>query len=110
MKKIIYILAVGLIFMTGCTGIKSVSKGLENESYLEFIGKPSLYSGGVDVTIDGKNTFNAEVNKGTSKRPKGKVYSMPTGRHSLSVKYNGELIYSKEIFISSQETKQILLP
>jgi hypothetical protein len=96
--------------MTSCTGVKTISKGLENEAYIEIIGKPSNYSGGVDVTIDENTSFNAQVNKGISKRPKGKVYAIPTGKHTITVKHNKKVIYSKQIFVSSQETKQIILP
>jgi len=110
MKKLLYILAIGLLIITGCTGVKTVTKGLENDSFLEFIGKPSNYSGGIDVIIDDTTTFKAEVNKANIKRPKGSVYAISTGKHVVTVKYNNETIYSKQIFVSAQETKQIVLP
>ncbi len=110
MKNIIIIIAIGLFIITGCTGVKTVTKGLENQSYIEIIGIPSNYSGGVDVTIDETTTFKAEVNKAGAKRPKGSVYAISTGKHVVSVKYNNEIIYSKQIFVSAQETKQIILP
>jgi hypothetical protein len=108
MKNIAIIIVFGLSIITGCTGVKTVTKGLESQSYIELIGNPSYYSGGVDVTIDG-TTFKAEVNKAGAKRPKGTVYAISTGRHVVSVKYNNETIYSKQIFVSAQETKQIIL-
>lgn len=110
MKNITIIIVFGLSIITGCTGVKTATKGLENQSYIEFIGNPSNYSGGVDVTIDGTTTFKAEVNKVGAKRPKGTVYAISTGKHDVSVKYNNETIYSKQIFVSAQETKQIILP
>jgi uncharacterized protein YceK len=110
MKNILIILAIGLFFITGCTGVKTVTKGLENQSYIEIIGDPNNYSGGVEVTTDETTTFNAEVNKANAKRPKGSVYSISTGKHIVTVKFNNEIIYSKQIFVSAQETKQIILP
>lgn len=110
MKKIIYILTIGLIIFTGCTGVKTVSTGLENESYLEFLGKPSNYTGGVDVNLDDNNTFKAEVKKDHANRPKGKVYSISTGTHTITVSYNNTVIFKKKIFVSAQETKKIILP
>ena len=110
MKKLIGIFAIGLFIITGCTGVKTVTKGLENDSYLELIGNPGKYSGGVDVTIDETTSFIAEVNKDGAKRPKGNVYAISTGRHSVTVKYKDQVIYSKQIFVSAQETKQIVLP
>ena len=73
-----------------------------------------LGSGGkgkaLDVIIDDKTTFKAEVNKANAKRPKGSVYAISTGKHLVTIKYNNEIIYSKQIFVSAQETKQIILP
>ena len=115
MKKIFLIIAIGLLFLTGCGGIKTLSTGLENESFLEFIGKPSHYSGGVVVNIDDKSTFKAKVKKDHAERPKtkrlkGKVYAIPTGTHTITVSYNNTDIFKKQIFVSAQETKKIILP
>ncbi len=109
MKNSVFIIAIGLLIITGCTGVRTVTKGLENQSFIEFIGNPGEYSGGVDVTIDETTTFKAEVNKANAKRPKGSVYAVSTGKHVVTVKYNNEVIYSKQIFVSAQETKQIVL-
>lgn len=110
MKKILFVIAIGLIFLTGCTGVKTLTKGLENESFLEFIGKSSNYNGGVDVNIDDKSTFKSEVNKDHTDRPKGNVYAISTGTHVVTVSYNNNLIFKKKIFVSAQETKKIMLP
>ena len=110
MKNILFVIAIGLIFLTGCTGVKTLSTGLENESFLEFIGKPSNYTGGVTVNIDDKSTFKAKVNKDHADRPKGKVYAISTGTHIVTVSYNNNVIFKKQIFVSVQETKKIMLP
>lgn len=110
MKKILFVIAIGLIFLTGCTGVKTMSTGLENEAFMEFIGKPSIYNGGVDVNIDDKGTFKAEVNKDHLDRPKGKVYAISTGTHVVTVSFNNKVIYKKQLFVSAQETKKIMLP
>ena len=99
----------GLFVLSGCTGVKTLSTGLENEAYLEFVGNPGNYSGGITVTIDDKTTFTANVNKDRANRPKGKVYAISTGNHTVSVSYQGTVIYSKQIFVSAQETKRISL-
>jgi uncharacterized protein YxeA len=93
MKKILFVIAIGLIILTGCTGVKTLSTGLENEAF-----------------IDDKTTFKAEVNKDHADRPKGKVYAISTGTHMVTVTYNNNLIFKKQIFVSAQETKKILLP
>jgi len=38
------------------------------------------------------------------------VYAISTGKHVISVYYNDKVIYQKQIFISAQETKKVLLP
>ena len=110
MKNSIISIAIGLLLITGCTGVKSLTKGLENESFIELIGNPKSYPKGVIVIIDETLTFNGEVNKVGIKRPKSKLYSISTGKHIVTVKHNNEIIYSKQIFVSAQETKQIFLP
>ncbi|MBN2635912.1 hypothetical protein [Draconibacterium orientale] len=110
MKRILFVIAIGLIILSGCTGVKTLSTGLENESFLEFIGKPANYSNGVDVNIDDTTTFKAEVNKDHADRPKGKVYAISTGTHTVTVSHNNNVIFKKQIFVSAQETKKIILP
>jgi hypothetical protein len=110
MKKALSLLAISLMFLTGCTGVKTTATSLENESFLEFVGTPGNYSNGVNVKIDDKISFNAEVNKDHADRPKGKVYAISTGKHIILVSYNDNTIYKKQIFISAQETKKIMLP
>jgi len=110
MKKTISILAIGLVLLTGCTGVKTVSTGLENESFIEFLGNPTSYSGGVNVVIDDKINFIAEVGNDHASRVKGKIYAIPTGKHIISISYKNNLIVKKQIFVSAQETKKIVLP
>jgi hypothetical protein len=110
MKNILLVIAIGLTMLTGCTGVKNISTTLENQSFLEFVGNPRTYVGGVDVTIDEQTTFKAEVNKDHADRPKGKVYALSTGTHVVVVAYGNQVIYKKQIFISAQETRKILLP
>ena len=110
MKKALSILAIGLVLLTGCTGVKTVSTGLENESFIEFIGNPTSYSGGVNVVIDDKSNFIAEVGNDHASRVKGKIYAIPTGKHIISISYKNNLIVKKQIFVSAQETKKIVLP
>ena len=110
MKKTLSILAICLVLITSCTGVKTLSTGLENESFLEFIGNPTSYLGGVNVVLDDKSSFVAEVGNDQSSRVKGKVYAIPTGKHIISVSYKNKLIVKKQIFGSAQETKKIVLP
>ena len=108
MRKFILLLAV--FWAVGCTGVKTTTSGLENEAFLVFLGDPANYQSGVEVNIDDNTSFSAEVQKNHSNRPMGKVYAISTGPHVVSVVHNGEMIYQKQIFVSAQETKKIILP
>ena len=110
MKKLLYLLIIGL-FISGCTtGVRTLSKGLDNNSYLEFIGDPDKYANGVTVVIDDNTQFTAFVNKPNAKKPKGSVYAIKDGQHTISVSSNSKVLYLQRVFISSQETRQINLP
>ena len=110
MKYIPSIFLIAVLLLTACTGVRTFSTGLENESFLEFIGNSSNYSGGVSVLIDDQVSFNAQVENDDPARVKGKVYALSTGKHIVSVSYKNNVIFKKQIFISAQETKKILLP
>jgi hypothetical protein len=109
MKRIFLAIVVGLAFLASCTGVKTSSRGLDNEAFIQVVGNPDNYSGGVDVNIDDKVFFKAEVVAPNQETPKGKVYAISTGNHVIAVSYNNKLLYKKNIFISNQETKRIEL-
>ena len=110
MKILSYFLLISLFILSSCGGIKTKSAGLENESFLEFVGPVRSYSGGVDVNIDNTITFKAKVIKDKVGYMRGKVYAISTGTHTLKVSYNGKILYDKQIFVATQETKKIKLP
>jgi hypothetical protein len=114
MKKRILILLSAVLFLSSCGGIKTSTFGLENESFIEFIGRPSDYSDGIDVKIDENISFKAVVNKDSKrnvvKAKGGKAYVISTGTHTLIVSYKNNVILKKQIFVSAQETKKIILP
>ena len=120
MKKLILLLfTVSLLVFAGCKvgeGSISTSRGLENESLLEFVGTARYYRGGVDVNIDDETIFKAKVHNPregdyfpTKDRFKGEVYAIPTGKHIVTVSYRGTVIYRKQIFVSAQENVKIVL-
>jgi hypothetical protein len=114
MKKSVKYLVASLLFIgmaTSCkVGMYSESKGKEQEAYLQIFQSQTSYPDGVVVVVDDQQPFMAKVNKDKKMNVKGNLYTIPTGRHHLKITAGGKLIYDKEIFISSQETKQITLP
>ncbi len=109
MRKILSLTAIFLIFLTGCTGVKSVTSGLEDEAFLVIEGDPAKY-GEVLVKVNDDIEFTAKVNKPNANRPKGEVYAISPGSHIVSVSSNGQVVYRKKIYISTQETRKIELP
>lgn len=106
-------LALGFILtaITSCkVGYISEARGKAPEAYLQFVQTQTEYDHGVTVTIDGKITFTAKVDKETRRGVKGNKYAIATGRHQVKVMLNEKLLFEKEIFVSSQELKQITLP
>lgn len=111
MRKLLILLALPVL-LAACKAHAPVAQqsGKEDLAYLLFVS-PQQYSGKtVQVMIDGKTDFPAKVVKARKSNRKGTQYGISTGRHKISVSFEGRTLYQKEIFVSSQEVKQITLP
>ena len=100
--------------IVGCKSNFPVAQqsGKEDMAYLVFVGPRQTYGNGskpVQVDVDG-NQFEAKVVKPKTANRKGTQYGVATGRRNVTVKFNGQTIYQKQLFLSSQETKIITLP
>jgi len=104
------LLVLSFLLASCKVGMYSEAKGLPQKAYLQLIQTNTSYTDGVEVIVDGQPPFTAKVNKQSAMSIKGNVYSIPTGRHRIQISANGKLLYDREIFTSSQETKQIQLP
>jgi hypothetical protein len=109
MKRILTLLVI-ITAITGCAGLKTTASGLENQSYIKLIGNSNQYWGGVSLVIDDNEPINAKVTKDNASYPKGTVYAISTGKHVVKVISKDKIIYQKQIFISNQETRKIILP
>jgi hypothetical protein len=98
-----------LFCISGCTGVKTTVKQIENQSFLELVGSNLTNSEQPKIFIDENPGFNAKVNDEYSDRPKGIKYAIPTGLHHIKITIKGKEIFSEIFFISSQETKKILI-
>ena len=100
--------------LVGCKSSFPVPQqsGKEDMAYLVFVGPLKTYGNGskpVQVNIDG-TTFDAKVVKPKVANRKGYQYGVATGKRNIVVKFNGNTVYQKQLFLSSQETKIINLP
>lgn len=110
-KLAFYTLAIFITSLTSCkVGMTSSAKGKANEAYLSLVENQTKYPEGVKVIIDNNQPFLALVNKVTKMKVRSNVYTIPTGRHTITIKFNDLLLLQQEIFTSSQETKEIRLP
>ena len=113
-KFIVMMLALVGILMSGCKTSFPVpqQRGKEDMAYLVFVGPKETYGNGsrpVQVNVDG-TTFDAKVVKPKTANRKGMQYGVATGTRNITVTFQGKTIYSKKLFLSSQETKIINLP
>lgn len=113
-KNLLFALLAITCFLVGCKTSFPVAQqtGKEDMAYLVFVGPRQTYGNGsklVQVDVDGTK-FDAKVVKPKIANRKGTQYGVATGNRQITVKFNGETIYSKRLFLSSQETKVINLP
>jgi hypothetical protein len=113
-KNLLFALLAITCFLVGCKTSFPVAQqtGKEDMAYLVFVGPRQTYGNGsklVQVDVDGTK-FDAKVVKPKTANRKGTQYGVATGNRQITVKFNGETIYSKRLFLSSQETKVINLP
>ena len=86
--------------------------GKEDMAFLVFVGDKNVYGDGkktVQVTVD-DTQFDAFVVKPKTANRKGTQYGVTPGRRNLTVRFNGQVVYQKQLFLSVQETKVINLP
>lgn len=95
-----------------CGGTQSVTSGVEDRAGV-CVSADSEYP--IVVTIDGQayetRTLKDIAYKSRRDIKKTTKFALPTipGRHQVEISRNGETIYSKEVMISTGETKIIRL-
>lgn len=112
--KVFFSLIMITCLLFGCKANYPVAQqsGKGDMAYLVFVGPLKTYGNGskpVQVDVDGTK-FDAKVVKPKTANRKGTQYGVATGRRNIKVEFNGQTIYQKQLFLSSQETKIINLP
>lgn len=114
MNSKFYILLIAIVsLLTSCKSNYPVAQqsGKEDMAYLVFVGPEQTYGNGsklIQVDVDGTQ-FDAKVVKPKTANRKGVQYGVGTGRKKITITFNGQTIYQKQLFLSSQETKIITL-
>lgn len=111
-SKILFLIFTLATLLVGCKSNFPVAQqsGKEDVAYILFVGDEKKYGkNNVVVNID-STQFEAQVVQPDMAKRGGTQYQVTTGRRNVIVKYNGQVIYQKQLFLSAQETKIINLP
>ena len=115
MKKLAFFLAcLMLMCVSACkTGNFAASSGQDDIAYIWLVSSTDNFADkNMTVKVDDSTTFTMKVQraKQDTERHNGSVHAiMPGARHIEVIDGNGKVVYSKEIFVSSQQTKMITL-
>lgn len=111
MKKLLILLALPLL-LVGCKTNYPVAQqgGKEDMAFLLFVSSDKYAGKEVMVSIDETQPFVAKVVKEKKDKRKGTQYGVSTGTRVLKVSCDGDVLYNKKVFLSTQEVKQIILP
>ncbi len=111
MKKFLMFFTV-LALLMACKANYPVAQesGKEDMAYLLFVSSKQYAGKDVQVSVDGGAPFNARVVKSKKSNRRGTQYGINTGRRKIKVTFEGQSLYQKDIFVSTQEVKQIILP
>ena len=113
MKHLILCLsAILLLGVASCkTGSFATAGGQQEMCYICLVSSDELANKDVQVKIDDSTQFTAKVQraKQNTEKHNGKVYGIQPGRRHVEITYKGQVIYSQEIYVTSQQTKTINL-
>ncbi len=111
-KLLFFIGFILTITLCGCRAHYPVAQagGMDDMAYLLFVSPQQNTKKIVMVTLDNDKTFDAKVVKAKNSKRKGTSYAVSTGKKIVKVECDGQLLYNKEVFLSPQETKMIILP
>lgn len=111
-RLILFLCAVAALTIWGCKANYPVAQesGQDDVAYLIFVSASNAGNKDVNVTVDGKTTFQARTVKSKKANRRGTQYSVQTGKRQVKVTLDGQTLYDKYVFLSSQETKVITLP
>ena len=100
---------VALCF-SGCETPRTASYGLPDIGYVQFVSSTKYKN--VRAVFDDEVTVTAKVNSVEDRTVESDSnYAVTTGRHSVQVfDSKGNLLVSKDIFVSAQEIRMIYLP
>lgn len=109
-KIILFLSALVLLVACKTTYPREQQSGKEDVAFLLFVSYKQYVNKPLTITLDEKTTFEAKAVKDRQATYRGQSYAVKPGTRDIIVRNGKEVIYSKKLFLSPQETKQIKLP
>ena len=106
------VLAVACVCVSfiACESARTTASGMETVAYLQISGDTGRYDT-VTVMLDGKDSFEAEVNDIQQRAVKNEYsYKIAVGAHDIEVLSGGNVILNKKIFASANQVKIVEVP
>lgn len=100
------------LLLWSCGAVSSKSGGLSDEAYLLVSATKEYVHTSVLVSIDGNEPIETSVSRdGNMAVRKGQRIAIAPGKHHIMVQNKrGTLLFDKQIFVSTRNTKTIVLP
>ena len=110
--KHIVCLCVCAFLMTACGAVASTSGGLADEAYVVLSSTGTYAGSSVDLYLDNQDAIPVKVSRdGNMAVRKGLRVAVKPGKHRVVVRdRRGGLLFDRQIFVSTQNTKTIVLP
>ena len=103
-------LACVCVSFIACESARTTASGMETVAYLQISGDTGRYDT-VTVILDGKDSFEAEVNDIQQRAVKNEYsYKIAVGAHDIEVLSGGNVILKKKIFTSANQVKIVEVP
>lgn len=110
--KHLLIIALATLLLSSCGGVYTITSGRQDGCTLSFVDEKAY---NIEVTIDGEPTTMKTVaqrvwrkNRKIKKTERNSI-KLTTGKHSIRVVRNGDVIIEKDLFLSTGEHKIIEL-
>lgn len=112
MKKLLILCCISVLALASCkTGVFTADYGKEDVAYVCLVSSDTMANKNVEVYVDNETQFTAHVQKAkqSTEKHNGGLFAIKPGKRHMKVVYNGNVLYEKDIFVSSQQTKLINL-
>lgn len=108
----IAVLSLGVMALSACGTVASKSGGLADEAYIQLSSTKHYRGSEVLISIDQAEPIPVKVSRdGNEVTRKGLRLAVTPGRHQVVIRdKQGRKLYERQIFVSTRNSKNIVLP